>query len=136
MIVRSKANEILASLFPNNTQTGKYTYIGLSTTTPTETGANFTEPASSTGYKRMKLDKMGTPADGQVENTDIIFFPESVASWGTITHFGLFSAQSSGTPYLWGALNSSVAVATGYIPIFRANALIVGLDKDPLTLPS
>ena len=84
MIVRSKANEILASLFPNNTQQSKYTYIGLSTTTPTETGANFTEPASSTGYKRMKLDKMGTPADGQVENTDIIFFPESVSSWGTV----------------------------------------------------
>ena len=134
MIVRSKANAILSGLFPNGSSGG--TYIGLSTTTPNENGGNFTEPTvgSTTGYKRAKVEVMGTPSDGQIQNTDIIFFPESLGDgWGTITHFGLFSAQTGGTPYFWGELTgSSVQIPAGYIPIFRADALIVGLDKDPL----
>jgi hypothetical protein len=124
-IVRSKANAILSDLFQ------KTYYIGLSKTTPSATGGNVTEPSSSTGYKRMPLDVMGTPSDGQIQNTDIIFFPESLSDWGTITHFVVYSGQS-GSVVFFGALNSSVNVPTGYVPIFRAGALKVGLDKDTL----
>lgn len=135
MITRARANSILKSLFPDNTT--ESTYIGLSTTEPDENGGNVTEPASDTGYKRMKLTVMGTPTDGQIQNEDIIFFPESLGSgWGTITHFCLYSTQTGGVPYYVGALNSAVQVPAGYIPIFRANALIVGLDKDELDIPA
>lgn len=133
MIVRSKANVILKSLFPNSTT--ESTYIALSTTEPNENGGNVTEPASDTGYKRMKLTVMGEPKDGQIQNEDIIFFPESLGNgWGTITHFALYSTQSGGTPYYVGALNSAVQVPAGYIPIFRANAFIIGLDKEELDI--
>lgn len=120
-IVRSKANNILNDLFQKTYQ------IGLSTTTPTVTGGNVTEPASSTGYKRMTLSAMGSASDGQIQNSDIIFFPESLASWGTITHFVIYS---SGSVIFYGALDSSVTVPSGYVPIFRAGALKVALDKD------
>lgn len=126
-IVRSKANDILNSLF------SKSYYIGLSTTTPSVTGANVSEPSSSTGYKRMQLHSMGTASDGQIQNADIIFFPESLSSWGTITHFLVYTASSGGTPIFYGALNSSVSVPSGYVPIFRAGALKIGLDKDSLS---
>lgn len=125
MIVRSKANEILNNLFQ------KTYYIGLSTTAPTETGSNFTEPSASE-YKRIQLTVMGTANNGQIQNNDIIFFPESLTSWGTITHFGIFTTSSTSTPIYWGELNGSVAIPVGYVPIFRANALKIGLDKQTL----
>lgn len=126
MIIRSKANTILNDLF------SKSYYIGLSTTEPTVTGTNFSEPASSTGYKRVQLSVMGTASDGQIQNSDIIFFPESLEAWGTITHFGVFTNSSGNTPHYVGALNEAVTIPVGYVPIFRAAALKVGLDKETL----
>lgn len=123
-IVRNKANSILNDLFQKTYQ------IGLSTTTPTATGGNVTEPSSASGYKRMPLSAMGTASDGQIQNNDIIFFPESLSDWGTITHFVVYA---SGTPVFFGKLDSNVNVPTGYVPIFRAGALKVGLDKETLS---
>ena len=135
MIVRSKANEILNSLFPNGGNPAKYTYIGLSTTTPTETGANFTEPASANGYERVQLTVMGTASNAQISNNKIIYFPlVKNASWGTVSHFGLFSSATGGTPYFIGAVNSPVVLPVGYAPCFDTKALIIGLDKDSLDL--
>ena len=126
MIIRSKANTILDSLFK-----GDGIYIGLSTTTPNENGGNFTEPTTANGYKRSKLDVMTAASDGQTQNNDIIFFALSrEAGWGTITHFGIFSAQYGGTPYYTGELTPAVQIPAGYIPIFDVGALKIGLDKE------
>ena len=63
---------------------------------------------------------MGTPANGSVSNTDIIFFPEATGSWGTITHFGLFTQASGGQLIVYGALTSPITVSANYVPLFRA----------------
>ena len=123
---RTKANSILNDMFP--------CYIALSTTEPDENGGNVTEPASSTGYTRMQITVMGTASDGQISNSNgTIFFPEAESSWGTITHFALYTTQSGNTPFYTGALTSAVTVPAEYIPIFRKNSFIIGLDKDELT---
>lgn len=127
MIVRSKANTILNDIFSKNY------YIGLSTTTPTTSGGNVTEPSSSSGYRRAKLTSMGTASDAQIQNTDIIYMGESLSDWGTITHFCIFTQETGGTPIFYGQLTNSVNVPTGYVPIFRANAIKVGLDKETLS---
>lgn len=136
---RSKANEILNGLFPNDSTKKNYTYIALSTTEPDVNGGNVTEPSSESGYKRMKVEVMGSASNGQIKNTDIIFFPESLGEgYGTIVAFGLYSTQTGGTPYYTGMLKNAngelapIQVPAGYIPIFRAGALIIGLDKDEL----
>jgi len=126
MITRSKANELLKSLFPTTC------FIGLSKTTPTTSGGNVTEPASSAGYKRMQLTQLGTPNNAQVQNSDIIFFPESLDSWGTITHFCIYASESATTPYFFGELTTAVEIPAERVPIFRANALKIGLDKETL----
>lgn len=132
MITRARANTILDDLFrPDN---GKTTiYIGLATNeaVPDENGNNFKEPSSANGYKRSKLDVMTSASDGQTQNSDIIFFALSrEAGWGTITHFGVFTAQSGGTPYYTGELTTAVQIPAGYIPIFDIGALKIGLDKE------
>ena len=129
-IVRSKANEILNSLFQ------KSYYIGLSTTTPTVTGSNFTEPAASTGYKRIQLSNMGTASDGQIKTTDYIFMFEALSDVGTVTHFGIFTALSvstAPTPIFWGELNTPLEVTTGKVPLIRTGDLKIGLGKETLS---
>lgn len=124
MIVRSKANEILNGIFQ------KSYYIGLSTTTPTPSGGNVTEPPSSSGYSRIQLSSISTANDALVQNTDVIYMGESLSDWGTITHFCVFTGKTGGSPIFYGELTSPVSVPTGYIPIFRAGAIKIGLDRE------
>lgn len=128
---RDKATNVLT------TTISKTHYVGLSTTAPTDTGAQFSEPGAATGYARAQIGDLSTAKEAQVANDSIIFFPETLANWGQITHFGLFSSASGDKPYFTGALTTPVNI-TGvtadntYIPIFRAHALIIGLDKTTL----
>lgn len=139
MITKATSNSILNAFFGrvNTVSLASTCYIGLSTTTPNANGENFTEPSESTGYAKVLLGHynqsntqlMEAAADGSICNTNnIIFFPEATASWGTITHFGIFTSKTATTPIMWGALSSSIAVPSGYIPIFRAGALTVSLQ--------
>lgn len=110
-------------------------YVALSTTEPTEAGGNISEPGtkSTTGYERVLIGELDTSKGGQIANSNIIFFNETLASWGTISHFALYKEKSGGTPYFWGELTESVDITVSgdntYVPIFRAHALIIGLDK-------
>ena len=146
MIVRSKANELLEQLFHTAGTTKTYYYIGLSTTAPNPDGSNFTEPqipsdAVDDGgkpitvneYQRVNLqDVMGAASNAIIKNSAIIFFNEAEHyGWGTITHFGIFTAKTGGKPIFYGELSSSVQIPRNYIPIFRAGKLQVGLDQDP-----
>lgn len=123
---RAKASSILQSNINSSV------YIGLSTTTPTETGGNFSEPSSTTGYEKAQFGTVDTSISAQVANKAIIFFNETLGSWGTITHFGLFANKSDTTPFFVGELTSPLTIGAGYVPIFRAHQLVIGLDKGAL----
>lgn len=124
--VLSKADSILKA---NITES---LWVGLSTTTPNENGGNFSEPSASE-YCRVQFDDtFDTTVTAQVSNgKGILFYNETLGSWGTITHFGLFTSKTGGTPIFWGKLTSNVAItAANYVPIFRAGALKIALDRE------
>ena len=124
---RTKANSILNEMFP--------CYIGLSTTEPDENGLQVTEPPASAGYTRMQITVMSTASNGQISNSGgTIFFPEAEETWGTITHFALYTTAAGSVPFYTGALTAPVTVPAEYIPIFRKNSFIIGIDKDELTV--
>lgn len=147
MIVRTKANTLLEQLFHSTgTNQVSYYYIGLSTTAPNPDGTNFTEPTIPSGavdddgspitvneYQRVSVAGVMAPASNAIiKNSAIIFFNEAEHyGWGTITHFGIFTSPSGGTPIFYGELSASVTIPKNYIPIFRAGKLQVGLDQDP-----
>ena len=108
------------------------TYIGLSSTVPNKDGSNFTEPASSTGYRRAQIGTLNTSKSAQIANDDIIFVFEALADCGSFTHVGLFDKDTGGTPFLVGALTSAITVGSGYVPLIRAKKLVIGLDKEAL----
>ena len=124
---RNKATSILQTAIKSST------YVALSTTTPTETGANFTEPPASTGYVRQAFGEVNTTISGQVANKNIIFLFEALADCGSITHVGLSDTNTRGsTVFLMAELLAPLSVAAGYVPLIRANQFIIGLDKEEL----
>ncbi|MGH3878059.1 MAG: phage tail fiber protein [Actinophytocola sp.] len=112
-------------------------YIGLSSTTPTEAGANVTEPSAG-AYARVSTTgtdwgaATGT-APATKSNTAVKTFPTATADWlagVNLTHFVLFDAPTAGNVKWWGALGTAKPVLNGDTPSFAAGALVLKLG-DP-----
>ena len=96
-------------------------------------GDVFNEPDSTTGYARTLLGSyqsadskcMGEPVQGNIKNSKIIYLPEAIADWGTITHFALFSSATASEPFFTGELKSPIEITAGYVPIFRIGTLSI-----------
>jgi len=101
-------------------------YIALSTTTPTNTGTNVTEP-SGNNYSRVAIltSYWAAAASRSKSNSAAVVFPEASGSWGTVTHFALYSAATGGTFLGWSALTNSRSVTAGLSPVFAVGALVV-----------
>lgn len=106
-------NEILDHILG----TGAYTmpatvYVGLST-------GSFNDDNSGTeltgnGYARESIS-FGAAASGTASNSGAVEFSAATGSWGTVSHFGLFDASSSGNLLIHGALTASKVIDTGDI---------------------
>ena len=103
-------------------------YLAFFSSPPNDDGSGFTE-ISGGSYARILIgnsgqsmtQKMGNPSNRHIENSEIIYGAETTASWTGITHWGLFSTATGGTPEVWGTITGApVTVPSGYIPIIRA----------------
>lgn len=120
-------------------------YIGVSTTQPTQSevsGAisNFTEPAASTGYRRSRLGLknnvptwvMDNAAKNEIKNGEnFIFFDEATeggGGFGEVGWFGLFTAETGGTPLVAGELKTPVTVEEKHVLLFRPGDLKVTME--------
>lgn len=105
-------------------------YLGLSTSTPTNTGGNVTEP-SGNNYSRVSVTNNATEfpnaSAGAKANANLIPFATASGSWGTVTHWVLFNAASSGTVLMSGALSASKTPGSGDTLKFQTGALTVTL---------
>lgn len=75
-------------------------FLGLFTAPPDASGAGGTE-VSGNGYTRVAAPLTLTPSStpAQIANAAAVTFPDATASWGTVTHAGLFDAATGGN--LW-----------------------------------
>ncbi len=106
-------NEILDHILA----TGAYTmpsaiYVGLST-------GSFGDDASGTelngnGYTR-KVMAFDAAVAGTADNSGAVEFSAATASWGTVSHFGLFDASSGGNLLIHGAFTAAKLIDTGDI---------------------
>ena len=106
-------NEILDHILG----TGAYTmpttvYVGLSTGSFGDDNSG-TE-LSGSGYARQSIS-FGAAASGTASNDAAVEFPAATGSWGTVSHFGIFDAASSGNLLIHGALTASKVIETGDI---------------------
>lgn len=134
------AQALLNSLFGKTSNFGALAsaptiYVGLSSTTPTETGTNVTEPSGGS-YARVQTAaadwNAATNADPSVvDNANAVTFPQATADWvagANLTHFVLYDASSSGNFIGSGALGSPKPVLNGDQASFPAGSLDATLD--------
>jgi hypothetical protein len=123
-------SELLALNFLFNTSAASRPaawFIALSTSTPTTTAGNVTEPTGN-GYSRQPVvfgTAAGNPAS--LSNTGLLTFTASGGDWGTITYICLYTAGSGGQDLLIGQLSASKLIQNGDSLQFSPGSITVTL---------
>ena len=115
-------------------------YIGLSSNDPEADGGTFTE-LSGNGYTRILLssrgssypDVIGSASSRAIQNTKQINWTKATGDWLPAKGFGLFTAETGGTPFFYGALESEVTVAAGDVALFDPATLKISLPAVDVT---
>ena len=121
-------DEVLDHLFGKGSYTPPTVYVALSTADPTDDASGIAEP-SGNGYARVATAgaDWNTSSGGALANANAITFPTASGSWGTITHFALYDAATSGNMLAHGTLGSPETITINEIPRFPAGDLDVTL---------
>lgn len=122
-------NQVMGNLFKTKTTPAlpQEFFIGLSSTAPAVDGSGVSEPASSAGYNRVKLEVLGVPTNGVIVNDSAISFDESTANWGTMTHFVIFDAKTGGNLLMYDTLSNSRNVEAATIVTLKKGSLSLTL---------
>lgn len=87
-------------------------YVALFTSDPADDASGTEVSTSGTAYVR-KAVTFGTISGGSVSNSANVTFDAATASFGTVSHIGIFDAESSGNLLFHGALDASKSIDTG-----------------------
>lgn len=94
-------------------------YLGLCTADPTDsaTGASANECADANNYSRAAI-AFAAPATRQILQTGAVSFPQASGTWGTVSHWAIFSASGygAGDCLAHGAFAAGKAVGNGDTP--------------------
>jgi hypothetical protein len=119
-------NALLNAVLRNTPYTSpSQVYVALFTSDPTDAGTG-TE-VSGGGYARQPVT-FNAPSNGQVTNAADILFPVATASWGTVTHIGIYDAQTGGNLLFHGALTTSKTISANDQLKIAAGSLSISLD--------
>lgn len=94
--------------------------VALYTAAPSDAGGG-TE-VSGGSYARQAI-VVNTASGGATNPDSDVEFPVATASWGTVTHVGIFDAASGGNLLMHGPLTSPKTIATGDQLVFPAGDL-------------
>lgn len=122
-------DKVLKHVFTNTAYSAPATlYIGLLTAAPSDTGGGTEVSTSGTAYvrKSMAFSVSGTNPT-TATNSAAVEWDTATASWGTITHVGVYDASSAGNLLAWADLTNSRAVGSGDIFRIPASSLSVTL---------
>lgn len=139
-------NKLIDLIFRGQAYTAPVIYVGLLTAAPSDAGGGTEVSTGGTNYARIKAAVGGAQAltdwkstqndngastgtTGQTSNTNAITYGTPSASWGTVTHFGIYDAVSAGNLLYWGTLTANKTINNGDpAPSFPAGTLTVAED--------
>jgi|TARA_R100000278_G_C5388454_1_gene135144 hypothetical protein len=97
-------------------------YMGLFTSNPTD--ANSGTEVSGNGYSRQVIT-FNAASSGSATNSSAETFTASGGNWGTITHFGIFDASTSGNLLYHGALTDDKVIEDGDSLVVATTAITI-----------
>lgn len=105
-------------------------YVALFTAAPSDAGGGTEVSGGSYARKAVTNNSTNFPAaaSGSKSNGAAITFVTPTASWGVVTHFGIFDALSGGNLLYWAALSASQTIASGNTVSFAVGALVITED--------
>lgn len=101
-------------------------YLALSTADPTDDGSGMAEP-SGNGYAR-KAITFSAASSRQIDQNADVNFDQASGSWGTITHWAIFDALTSGNMLAHGALSTSKQVVSGNTPSVASGEVTISVS--------
>lgn len=114
-------DSILNHIFDQYEYTPPYIYVALF-----QNGSE----VSGLGYARfgtIYLD-WNEAFSGMIDNGVDFVFPKATGDWGTITHFALYDAATSGHQLMYGVLSSPKEILTDNRARFKAGDIVITLD--------
>jgi hypothetical protein len=136
-------NKVIDHLFRGTAYSAPATlYVSLHTAACSDSSAG-TE-VSGGSYARVAVTSNGTNwantqasgtgvssgTSGTTSNSAAITFPAPTGNWGSVTHFGIFDASTSGNMILCQALTASKTINNGdAAPSFAGGALTIQVDN-------
>ena len=133
-------NKLVDQLFRGQTAPTTTTlYVALYTAAPSDPSATGTE-LTGNNYSRVSVSSSlanwaGTQSagstiassgtGGQTSNNAASTFPTPSATWGTVTHFAIYDAATTGNELFWGALTISKTINSGDTVSFPAGSLAI-----------
>ncbi len=128
MFTTTVKNQVMNAIFRGATTSFPATFtIALSTTAPNASGGNISEPASSTGYKRVTGVTFSTASSGKISNTALIEFPTFTSAAGKLTHYVLYH-PSTGAMFWTGKLKASRTIEPDTVVSFPVGNLVIELQ--------
>lgn len=136
-------NKLIDFLFRGQTLTPPASlYVALLTAAPSDagggtevTGGSYARVAVTSslanwaGTQSAGSTTASTGTGGQTSNNGAITFPAPTANWGSVTHFAIYDASTSGNLWYWAALTTPKTVNNGDpAPSFAIGALTVTED--------
>jgi hypothetical protein len=119
-------NALINATLRNTTYTSPAdVYVGLFTTDPTDDGSG-TE-VSGGSYART-IATFAAPSNGSSSTNADVQFPQATGNWGTITHFGIFDAATTGNLLYHGILTAAKTIETGDVFKIASGNLTVTLE--------
>lgn len=103
-------------------------YVALFVGDPLDTGAGGAE-VSGGSYVRVICNTWDAASSRATENTGAITFPEATASWGTVTHFAIYDAITTGNFLAHGVLTASKAIGSGDNAEFAAGDIDISFNS-------
>jgi hypothetical protein len=120
------AENLLCNFLLNNATATRPTawFVALYTAAPSDSGGG-TE-VSTGGYSRQAVT-FSVASAGATSNTGALTFTAS-ASWGTITHIGIFDASTGGNLLMHGALTTPRTIGAGETLTFAIGDIDPSVD--------
>lgn len=101
-------------------------YLALFTSNPAEDGSGTEVSGTGTAYARQSVSF--TVSGNTASNSAAVEFPTATASYGTVTHVGVYDASSGGNLIAYAALTTSKAIDTGDVLRVNSGELNVTMD--------
>jgi hypothetical protein len=126
----SASNYLELKLLDHSLGTTAYTqpsnvYIGLHTTSALDAGSG-TE-LSGSGYARQAIT-FAAASSGSASSNSTVTFPTATGSWGTVSHWSLWDASSSGNLLFHGSFAASKDIATGDVLKVSSGDITISVD--------